>query len=56
MQIEDMGKYGVELDDGKTKTADNKPVNACPWCRKELDRDGTCPDHGTEPFEAVRED
>jgi hypothetical protein len=48
---EGMSKYGVELDDTKTTTADNKPTSSCPRCGKALDDAGACPQHGTEPFE-----
>jgi ribosomal protein L37AE/L43A len=48
-----MNKYGVELDDTvkKAEVTYNKP-STCPWCGKALRTDGTCPEHGTEPFEA----
>lgn len=48
---EGMSKYGVELDDTKTKTAENAPASTCPRCGKTLDDAGACPEHGTEPFE-----
>jgi hypothetical protein len=48
---EGMTKLGVELDDDKTKTADQRQVDACPVCLSELDDAGACPKHGTEPFE-----
>lgn len=51
---EGMSKYGVELDDNKTKTAGNGPKPVCPRCGKGLDDAGACPEHGTEPFEPDR--
>jgi len=48
---EGMTKLGVELDDEKTKTADQGTVDACPVCLSELDDAGACPKHGTKPFE-----
>ena len=50
---EGMSKYGVELDDDKTKEAaegaDTK--DRCPACKRELDDARACPVHGTEPLE-----
>lgn len=48
---EGMTKYGVVLDDKKTKTAAKKRPGQCPDCNKETDSGGACPDHGTEPLE-----
>ena len=48
---EGMTKLGVELDDEKTKTADDSAAPACPICLLVLDDAGACPQHGTEPFE-----
>jgi len=49
---EGMNKYGVELDDQKTKTATkNGKGSVCPICQHALDDAGACPKHGTEPFE-----
>lgn len=48
-----MTKYGVELDDSKTKQASkgSKPCR-CPACGSLLDDAGACPVHGTEPLES----
>lgn len=48
-----MTKYGVELDDNKTKQASehDKP-GRCPACQRVLDDAGACPVHGTEPLES----
>jgi len=49
---EGLTKYGVELDEEKTKVAGEggKPTH-CPLCLSELDDGGACPEHGVEPFE-----
>lgn len=44
-----MEKYGVELDDEKTKTAEKGAK--CPKCGAELTDPAHCPNCGTEPFE-----
>jgi hypothetical protein len=49
-----MEKYGVETDKEKVKQASESQPGKCPWCNKELDSGGACPDHGTEPFEKPR--
>jgi nucleoid DNA-binding protein len=48
-----MTKYGVELDQEKTKQASEKPGGAgrCPTCSSKLDDAGACSVHGTEPLE-----
>jgi len=48
-----MTKYGVQLDDEKTKQASEKAGEAsrCPTCSRKLDDAGSCPVHGTEPLE-----
>jgi len=52
MSDEGMNKYGVELDEEKSKTAGKgKSPKSCPECDKELDNGGACPEHGTEPLE-----
>lgn len=50
---EGMIKYGVELDDDKTKQASEGPnqMGTCPTCQRQLDNAGACPVHGTEPLE-----
>jgi len=50
---EGMSKYGVVLDQEKTKEATVAGSNqrVCPRCKAALEADGTCPEHGTEPFE-----
>ena len=50
-----MTKYGVELDDEKTKQASEKAGEAgrCPTCTRKLDDAGACPVHGTEPLEST---
>lgn len=50
---EGMTKYGVELDDEKTKQASEKEgqEGCCPTCWRRLDDAGACPVHGTEPLE-----
>lgn len=52
---EGMTKYGVELDDEKTKQASKEDSKAshCPTCMRRLDDAGACPVHGTEPLEPV---
>lgn len=52
---EGMTKYGVELDDDKTKEASEKASQGsrCPACQRHLDDAGACPVHGTEPLEPV---
>jgi hypothetical protein len=54
---EGMDKYGVELDEEKTKQASEggKP-GTCPACRAELDSGGACPTHGTEPMEKRKDE
>lgn len=54
-----MEKYGVQIDEEKTKTGGNCEVETCPKCGLELEKSGgtyikKCPTHGTEPFEARR--
>lgn len=51
-----MEKYGVDLDNEKTKQASEGEIGTCPWCGKELDENGFCPVHGSEPFEKRDED
>lgn len=51
-----MDKYGVELDDDKTKTADGHDMNKCPVCHAPLDNAGLCPLHGSAPFEKTEEE
>lgn len=52
MTDEGMEKYGVELDDKKKEAEESEGgEEKCPWCGKELDSGGACPEHGTEPFE-----
>lgn len=48
-----MSKYGVELDDEKTKQASKGAgeKDLCPTCQHELDDARACPVHGTEPLE-----
>ena len=47
-----MTKLGVVTENEKTKVAGTgESVLKCPWCHKELDDAGACPEHGTEPFE-----
>ena len=50
-----MTKYGVELDDNKTKQASEQPgkPGRCPTCQRVLDDAGACPVHGTEPLEST---
>ena len=48
---EGMVKLGVVLDDQKVKTAEKDTVRICPICAEKLDDAGSCPTHGTEPFE-----
>lgn len=50
---EGMLKYGVELDQEKTKEAGegSGEIGRCPTCNRELDGAGACPVHGTEPLE-----
>jgi hypothetical protein len=53
-----MDKYGVQLDEEKTKEAgkdrkgQGEKATTCPICSAELDSGGACPIHGTEPFES----
>lgn len=50
-----MEKYGVEKDTEKVKQAgDGQRPGTCPWCGKDLDENGHCPVHGSEPFEKPR--
>ena len=50
---EGMTKYGVQLDDEKTKEASegSDKKDRCPICQRELDDARACPVHGTEPLE-----
>jgi hypothetical protein len=51
-----MEKYGVALDEEKTKTASaSSGPGTCPRCQQKLDDSGLCPTHGTEPFEKRKE-
>lgn len=52
---EGMDKYGVQLDEEKTKEASesNPTAPVCPVCSSRLDGGGACPVHGTEPFESA---
>lgn len=48
-----MEKLGVQVDEGKTKTAQKDGQDKC-GCGRELDKTANvpkCPVHGTEPFE-----
>lgn len=51
-----MEKYGVQLDEDKTKTASDKKGSerTCPQCGARLDSGSSCPAHGTEPLEKRR--
>jgi tRNA(Ile2) C34 agmatinyltransferase TiaS len=54
MSDEGMDKYGVQLDETKTKEASEGHTKGpiCPICSSRLDSGGACPRHGTKPFEA----
>lgn len=51
-----MEKYGVDLNEEKVKEANEGNVNKCPWCGKELNENGFCPEHGSAPFEKGNND
>ena len=52
-----MTKYGVQVDDEKTKQASEQPdkLGRCPTCHHLLDDAGACPNHGTEPLESTEQ-
>ncbi len=60
MSDSEFEKYGVDEVDGGAKTANHGVHRFCPWCGRELERTDKvnvlkCPEHGTKPFEGVRE-
>jgi predicted amidophosphoribosyltransferase len=48
-----MDKYGVEIEQDKTKTGEAGSSGKCPKCGRELPQDqpNYCNNCGTEPFE-----
>ena len=57
MSDEGITKYGVQVDSEKEKKAaeseksETKKPSHCPICNEKLDDGGSCPNHGTQPFE-----